>query len=334
MTKKENEDESADLYAEFAEIAATKAFAWTYGEKPLTKEEIATVSTRNRMICYPYPLVQNAFNGVNCAAAILICSQAQAAAFGVPKDKWVYVWGAAGTQDSTDYLFRPVYYTSPSISATLDAALEAAGVSNDQIDAYDIYSCFPIVPKFAAKHLGIPVTESKGRAKPLSIIGGLTSFGGAGNNYSMHALTEMVRQIRSGTYQIGCVLANGGIATYHHAAVIASKPRPDANVVPFKSGNLPELLLSEHPVVTEHPATGTATIETYTVEYDRSGNGTRAFIIGRLDATGERFLANEDGPETLRWLEHDPEPIGKKGVVRALPGKDINVFKVDARAML
>lgn len=43
--------------------------------------------------------------------------------------------------------------------------------------------CFPIVPKLACEHLRIP---SVGGAIPITLLGGLTSFGGAGNNYSMH----------------------------------------------------------------------------------------------------------------------------------------------------
>lgn len=43
--------------------------------------------------------------------------------------------------------------------------------------------CFPIVPKLACLHLGIPIVHP---SKPLTLLGGLTSFGGAGNNYSMH----------------------------------------------------------------------------------------------------------------------------------------------------
>lgn len=44
-------------------------------------------------------------------------------------------------------------------------------------------SCFPIVPKLACDHLGLDIVKP---AKPYSLLGGLTSFGGAGNNYSMH----------------------------------------------------------------------------------------------------------------------------------------------------
>ena len=43
--------------------------------------------------------------------------------------------------------------------------------------------CFPIVPKLACHHLGLPTTNPP---KPITLLGGLTSFGGAGNNYSMH----------------------------------------------------------------------------------------------------------------------------------------------------
>lgn len=43
--------------------------------------------------------------------------------------------------------------------------------------------CFPIVPKLACQHLGLPITGSR---KAITLLGGLTSFGGAGNNYSLH----------------------------------------------------------------------------------------------------------------------------------------------------
>ena len=46
-----------------------------------------------------------------------------------------------------------------------------------------LYSCFPIVPKLACQHLSLAFTESR---RPITLLGGLTSFGGAGNNYSMH----------------------------------------------------------------------------------------------------------------------------------------------------
>lgn len=78
---------------------------------------------------------------------------------------------------------RPNFYSSPCISRSLDAGIQVSGLTKDEIDLYDFYSCFPIVPKFACAHLGLPITKG---SKPVTLLGGLTSFGGAGNNYSMH----------------------------------------------------------------------------------------------------------------------------------------------------
>lgn len=49
-------------------------------------------------------------------------------------------------------------------------------------------SCFPIVPKLACHHLGLPFDKPP---RPITLLGGLTSFGGAGNNYSMHVSSSL-----------------------------------------------------------------------------------------------------------------------------------------------
>ena len=97
---------------------------------------------------------------------------------------------------------RPNFYSSPALTRSLDAALQASNLTAAEIEIYDfysyvpldllcpavsadgyIYSCFPNVPKLACRHLKLPMT---GGSKPITLLGGLTSFGGAGNNYSMH----------------------------------------------------------------------------------------------------------------------------------------------------
>lgn len=44
----------------------------------------------------------NAFNTVNLSAACILTTVANAQALGVPKSKWVYPLGGAGTNDSED----------------------------------------------------------------------------------------------------------------------------------------------------------------------------------------------------------------------------------------
>lgn len=53
QTLEDNNEESAQLYAEFANVAAENERAWQYGKAAASKEFIGTVSKKNRMICSP-----------------------------------------------------------------------------------------------------------------------------------------------------------------------------------------------------------------------------------------------------------------------------------------
>jgi len=46
------------------------------------------------------PLLMNAFNNVNLAAAVLLTSTQLARELGVPESKWIYPLGGAGARDS------------------------------------------------------------------------------------------------------------------------------------------------------------------------------------------------------------------------------------------
>ena len=73
------------------------------------------------------------------------------------------------------------------------------------------------MPKLAALHLGTA-------DRPLSVTGGLSSFGGPHNDYSSHALVAMTRALRErgGT---GLVYANGEYLTLHAAVVLSAEAR-------------------------------------------------------------------------------------------------------------
>ncbi|KAF1836726.1 hypothetical protein BDW02DRAFT_628595 [Decorospora gaudefroyi] len=305
-----NHKESAKLYAEFAKVAEKNEYAWGYGDST-DEEVIGNVGKKNRMICYPYPLLMNALNTVNLASAIILTSTSFAKTLGVPESKWIYPLGGAGTKDSDEFWKRPNFYSSPSISRSLDAGLKVSGVTKEQIDLIDIYSCFPIVPKIAAQHLGLPIVGGK---KPLTVLGGLTSFGGAGNNYSMHALTEMTRQLRAGKGTKALVLCNGGVLSYQYVVLLSKEPRkegdyPTENPLPqqITDVSVPEIVVD---------AEGQAIVETYTVEFSRDGSPLRGYIVGRLMTKNKRFLANHGDDSTLRYMASGTgEIVGKSGRV-------------------
>ncbi|EEA28065.1 conserved hypothetical protein [Talaromyces marneffei ATCC 18224] len=313
----DNNQESAVLYAKFSQVASNHQFAWNYGKPPMDAKEIGTISKTNRMICHPYPLFMNAFNTVNMAAACLLTSTEHAKKLGIPEDRWIYVLGGAGTEESKKFWERPNYHSSAAISRSIDEGLRVSGLKTSDIDIFDFYSCFPIVPKLACHHIGL---DPRRPTKPITVLGGLTSFGGAGNNYSMHAITEIVRQLRNPSTKKnnGLVLANGGVLTYQHVICLSKHPRKNGQ--PYPAHNpLPETLTDlPIPQIVEN-AEGEATIETYTIEYSRTGTPETGYIVGRLkNASNARFVAvtaDDKSLERLVELAVVDQPIGKIGYV-------------------
>ncbi|KAL3439266.1 hypothetical protein BDV09DRAFT_182379 [Aspergillus tetrazonus] len=270
----DNHLESSQLYAEFSEVAAMNPNAWRYGKPADSAQVISTINNRNRIICQPYPLLMNAFNTVLHE-------------LGIPEEHWIYPLGGAGIDDHEEFWKRPNFYSSRSLQQSLDAALEVSHLTKEDIDLFDFYSCFPIVPKLASSHLGLPIT---GGLKPITLLGELTYFGGAGNNYSLHAITEMVRRLRKGQGQHGLVLANGGALSHHYTVTLSKRPRMDGLSYP-KENPLPAYVGDENPPLIES-ARGFGVMETYTVQYARDGSPQIAFIIGRLRDGAHRFIAN------------------------------------------
>ncbi|KAJ4990237.1 hypothetical protein SVAN01_04328 [Stagonosporopsis vannaccii] len=324
-----NNEESAELYAEFSKVASTHDYAWNQGTHHDAKT-IGTVSAKNRMICSPYPLLMNAFNTVNLASALILTSTTTAAALSIPEVRWIYPLGGAGTSDSSEFWHRPNFHASPSISRSLSTALSVSDTAPADLDLIDIYSCFPIVPKLAATALSLPIV---GGPKSLTLLGGLTSFGGAGNNYSMHALTEMTRQLRAGKGKKGLVLCNGGVLSYQHVVILGNRPRTSKYPI---ENPLPEVLTDVKAPELADKAQGECVVETYTVEFNRDGSPLRGQIVGRLKGDGKRFLANHGDDATLRQMaEGTMEIVGNTGWVwQDKKTKEKGLFAFDKPARL
>ncbi len=282
LSPEENLRWSAELYAAFSRVAAEQPAAWS--PEPRTVDDLATVGPGNRMISEPYPLGLNAMPHVDQAAAVLLTSQAEARRLGVPDERMVHVRGGAACDDSADLLDRVAYGSSAALGAVLDASLSAAGVSAAELDLVDVYSCFPVVPKLAALHLGLPRDPIRPNSV-LTVTGGHSGFGGPLNSYSLHALATMFGRLRDGpAANVGLVHANGGYLTYQHAVVLATTPHPDGYVgrpepvTAPRDGAPPaadprELLTDGESVE--------LVVETATVEHGRDGEPSQAFVIGR-----------------------------------------------------
>lgn len=301
-------ESAAQLFADFTTVAAAQPAAWD--PEVRTAAEIGTVTDRNRMVCQPYPVRMNAQIAVNQAAAVIVTSVAAAREAGIDESRWVYVRSGAGAADSDDLLARVDFHSDPAMAAVLDESLQRADLAATDIDVLDLYSCFPVVPKLAASYLDRPLGAE------LTATGGLSAFGGPGNNYSMHALAAVTDRLRTDP-GIGLVYANGGMLTKHHAVVLDSAPPSH----PFRGGDVDGRFATEHPPVVE-PTEGTGAIETYTVEFNRDGTPKRGWVIGRTES-GERFPAIvTDAASMAELARTDLEPIGRRGIIGTVDDDD------------
>ncbi|WP_159662017.1 acetyl-CoA acetyltransferase [Streptomyces mexicanus] len=295
------------LFAPFTEVAAKNPHA----SAPVRRsaEELVTVTEKNRMIADPYPRYVVARDKVNQGAAVLVMSVSTARRLGVPEERWVFLHGHADLRER-DLMERADLSRSPAAVMAAEHALEVAGIGVGELATIDLYSCFPIAVSNVADGLGLKADDPRG----LTLTGGLPFFGGAGNNYSMHAIAETVQRARTAPGTFGLVGANGGSLSKYSVGVYSTTPtawRPDRSAAlqaEIDSWDAPE---------EARRADGWATIETYTIKYGRDGSRT-GVVIGRLEADDRRFIAlTHQGDEDMLDLLSAGEPIGRRVYVRS-----------------
>jgi len=312
---KQSRDEYArgmgELFAPFTRVAAANPHAAAPTER--SAGELATPSRANRPIADPYLRYLVARDQVNQGAAVLVMSVAAARRLGVPQSRWVFLHGHADLRER-DLLDRADLSAAPASVTAARHALDVAGIGVDDLATIDLYSCFPVAVSAVAEGMGLQPDDPRG----LTLTGGLPFFGGAGNNYSMHAIAETVHRARRDPGSYGFVGANGGTLSKYSVGVYSTAPtawRADRSAeLQAEVGSRPA---PEH----VESAEGPATVETYTVKYDRDGRRT-GIVVGRLDATHERFLAVATDEATLDRLTSDEDPIGAAVTVTA--GQDHN----------
>ncbi|MGO9350744.1 MAG: acetyl-CoA acetyltransferase [Mycobacterium sp.] len=292
-----------ELFAPFSKIAAGNPFAAAPVER--TVDELITVTERNRMIAEPYPRLMVARDQVNQGAAALLMSVGAARRLKVPEENWVYLHGHADLEEQP-LLERPDLGHAPSAVMAVREALAMAGIGVDDVATFDLYSCFPVPVFNICDGMGIAPDDPRS----LTLTGGLPFFGGAGNNYSMHAVAETVTQMRSTPGQFGLVGANGGLLSKYSVGVYSTTPtawNPDRSPqLQAQVAGWPTQSVTEN-------AHGTGTVETYTVRRD-DGRPT-GIIIGRLD-DDSRFLSTTEDNELIALLT-DGDPLGRQVRVRS-----------------
>jgi acetyl-CoA C-acetyltransferase len=307
------------LCAGFAAVAAENPYAWFRDRR--TADQIATVTPDNRLIGFPYPKLMNAIIDVDQAAAVILTSAGRARALGIPESRWVYVRGGADAHDHWFVSERVDYASSPAIRTAGAAALAAAGVGLPDVDLFDLYSCFPCAVQIGRDMLGIPEVDPR----PLTVTGGLSYFGGPGNDYTMHGIASMCDRLRAGDGRIGVVTGVGWYLTKHSVGVYSTTPPSTPYAAVDGAAVQAGVDADPHPPFVEAPDGG-GTIETYTVLHDREGSPIRGIVVGRLP-DGARFIANTPNDRALFDALMAEDGVGRAG--RVTNQGDTNTFAPD-----
>lgn len=273
------------VMAPFTEVAAGHPTAWF--PQARTPAELAEVSDDNRLVAEPYPKRMCAVLHVDQGAAVVVTSLAEARRAGVA-ERAVFCLASAQVSEVWFPSERPDPGTSPAMAAAARAVLGAAGVGVDELDAFDLYSCFPCVVQMAAEALGVDTTDKRG----LTVTGGLPYFGGPGNNYTLHGIATMTDRIRLHG-GMGLVSGLGWYATKHAYGIYGDQP-PAAGFR-LADTEAAQRSIDAAAVPVAPGGEGSATVVAATVVTGRDGTPTAAPLIARLPDGRHLVAAAADG---------------------------------------
>jgi acetyl-CoA C-acetyltransferase len=301
----EHQKHISELWSRFSQVAAKNPYAW--GQKAYTAEEIRTPTPTNRMVGFPYPKLMNSNNDVDMSAALILCSAAKAEALGVPRDRWIFPQSGSDAHEHPFISNRNHFYDTPAIELAGRRVLELAGLTINDIDIVDLYSCFPSAVQLGAKSLGLDINSQ------LTRTGGLPFAGGPWNNYVMHAIATVTRELRDGVGKTGLVWGNGGYTTKHAFGVYSTEPPKNGFTYDYPQDQIDALPSRQLASVADAVAAGDTTIEGYSVMHNREGG------IERIIAT----CILDDGRRA--WGDSTSEDLGRDMCVNEWVGKRVRL---------
>ncbi len=214
-------DRIAQLYSRFSEVAAGNPRAWR--REPLSPRAIRDPSPTNAMLAFPYTKRHSSQWNVNQAVAILVCSAARAAELGLERDGWIFPLAAAQSKHVVPLAQQQRLHTHPGTVLSGERALTLAGISARDVDAAELYSCFPAAIQSFALDLKLAETC------PWTVTGAMPFAGGPYNSFSLEGVARMVEVLRGGGSErrIGLVSNLSGIFGKQACALFSNLPNPD-----------------------------------------------------------------------------------------------------------
>lgn len=317
-TLSEHQRYMGQLMSPFSDVAADNPLS--QNPRAFTAEELALPTTRNYPISLPYTKWLIAQDAVNQGAALVLTSVGYARELGIDPARWVFLRGYAAGMD-IPLSQREDPGTSSTMKAVLNAALDSGECEIEDVDMIDIYSCFPCAVHAACESLALPTDGSM----PLTVTGGLPYFGGPGNNYTMHALAEMVDRLQAAsTTQTALVTGNGGILS-KHAALLLSNNAQDTKHIDWLNDAPKALDAATQSAVPYEDNPTRGEVISYTVIVGRNSPDVSIALAKTTD--GKRFLASTKEESVAQSLRLQ-NPIGRQ--IEVTTDNDVHSFSLAA----
>ncbi len=285
-TVDEHQAHLGKLWSDLSHVAAGNPNAWI--REPKSPEEITTIGPKNRMIGFPYPKLMNSNSDVDMGASIIMCSVEAAQRMGIDEDRWVFPHAGTDCHEHNFVSNRDTFARTPAVELGGARALQLAGVTIDEVEFIDLYSCFPSAVQLGAQSLGVDLAT-----RQWSRTGGLPFCGGPWNNYPMHAIATMVGELREQPDARGLVWANGGYATKHAFGVYSATPPAEGFRYDYPQDEIDALPKRELAVGAD--AAGPVDIEAYSVMFSREGEPETA-LAACLVEDGRRAWGTSSDP--------------------------------------
>jgi acetyl-CoA C-acetyltransferase len=264
-------------------VAAANPHAWR--PKALDATTVGTATADNRYVGWPYTKREVAVMDVDMSAALLLATREKADALGVGEHRRLYLNGWAYAEDPASIAERADMSRSVAMSVAGRHALSRAGVELADVDAFDLYSCFPSSLRLGCDALGLELDDPRG----LTVTGGLPYAGGPASGYMMHAIASAFESLgpaprRTLVTGVGMHMAKhvGAVwSSQSGAAAVKSASGQDALQSEVEAGQPRRHLLTTY--------SGPATVCAYTVAHGRDGAPVQGLLV--LDTEHGRALA-------------------------------------------
>jgi acetyl-CoA C-acetyltransferase len=254
-------DRLAQLYSSFSNVAAANPHAWR--REHVRAEDIRDPSPKNPFVAFPYTKRHCSQWNVNHGVAILVSSAAKAEASGLDRAGWIYPLAAVESRHVVVLAQQRQLHSHPGTVLCGERALALAGVATREINAAELYSCFPGAIQSFAHDLKLE------NVCPLTVTGSMAFSGGPFNHFSLESVARMAEVLRAGEgsqRRVGLVSNLSGIFG-KQACVLFSNVPGDRG---FQYEDITAMVAErDQPLPLDESYVGPATIAGYTVMFNR-----------------------------------------------------------------